>query len=134
MVNNLLRKLNKEREKRESEEKRKQDKRSRFYHYALMKREHVQARGIEFFDELGVKPIGLDSFTEIPQILGHLYGQALIRDFGTRQIELPFHQGRRKSDKNKIVYLTPEQYFEELCACRLSMVRKKKSYVYPDNV
>ena len=132
-VNNLLRKLNKERKEREVEENElspKRGRRARLYHYALMKREYVQAKGEDFFDDLGVKPISLDSFNQIHHILGYLYGQALLHDYGNKKIELPLHIGRNKNKQNKPVSLTPELYFEELCACRLSMVHKKKSYIY----
>ena len=130
-VNNLLRRLNKERIVQDSEEKGvipKRKRRARLYHYALMKKEDVQAKGEEFFDDLGVKPISLDSFDQIHHALGYLYGQALIHDYGNKKIELPVHQGKGKNKQNRPVYLTPDQYFEELCACRLSMVHKKKSW------
>jgi hypothetical protein len=53
-----------------------------------MKREEVQSKGEGFFTGLGVKPIALNDFAEIPRLLGHLYQRVLAHDYGNR-IELP---------------------------------------------
>ena len=124
-VNGLLKKLNKEREERKDKD--------RLYHYAIMKADKIDATGREYLkNELGVKPISVDRFSEIKNLLSHLYQQGLMHDHhGSRKIGLPPYEGRSQNAQDKPICLTPEEYFEELYHCRLSMVHKEKSYIYP---
>jgi hypothetical protein len=121
-VNKLLIKLNKERRERED----------RLYHYAIMRKDAVEAEGADYFrNELGVKSISIDNFSQIKELLSHIYQEALIHDHhGSAKIKIPLYEGWSKKEQDKPICLTPAEYFEELCNCRLSMVRKKKSYVY----
>jgi hypothetical protein len=108
------------------------ERKDRLYHYAIMKKEEVAANGLNYFrDELGIKPISIDNFSEIKNLLSHLYQQGLHRDYpGSKKIRVPTYRGKRQSGKDKPVFLTPAEYFEELYECRLSMVRKKRAYTY----
>jgi len=117
-VNNLLKNLNKERSER----------RDRLYHYAIMKKDDIDAKGIDYFqNELGVKPIAIDDYFQIKNLLSHLYQQALVYDHQkSTKIKLAFYEGKTNSKEDKPVYLAPSEYFEELYKCRLSMVRRKK--------
>lgn len=121
-VRELLMRLNDERKERED----------RLYHYAIMKKNEVDAMGCDYFvNQLGIKPISIDYFSQIKDLLSHLYQQALIHDcHGSVKIRLPMYEGRSRDEHVKPVFLTPDEYFEELYDCRLSMVRKKKSYSY----
>jgi hypothetical protein len=115
-VNGLLRRLNEERGERAPGE--------RLYHYALMKREEVQSKGKCFFAGLGVKPIALNDFDEIPRLLGHLYQRVLAHDHGNR-IELPIVEKRTGKRTGGHVHLSPDQYWKDLYACRNREVRGK---------
>ncbi len=115
-VNGLLRRLNEEREKRTPGE--------RLYHYALVKREEVQSKGKGFFTGLGVKPIALNDFDEVPRLLGHLYQRVLAHDYENR-IELPVVEKRTGKRTGGHVYLSPDQYWKDLYACRNREVRGK---------
>lgn len=111
-VNELLKDLNKERESRSD----------RLYHYALLKGDEIQPMGLDFYHSLGVKPICLKDFSEIPKVLSSLYQQGLIHDHGDMKIQLPLIRGREEMQQAEPVYLTAEQYFEQLYACRLCTV------------
>lgn len=111
-VNELLKDLNKERESRSD----------RLYHYALLKGDEIQSMGLDFYHSLGVKPICLKDFSEIPKILSSLYQQGLIHDHGDMKIQLPLVKGREEMQQAEPVYLAAEQYFDQLCACRLCTV------------
>jgi len=111
-VNELLKDLNKERESRSD----------RLYHYALLKGDEIQPMGLDFYHSLGVKPICLNDFSEIPKVLSSLYQQGLIHDHGDMKIQLPLIRGREEMQQAEPVYLAAEQYFEQLCACRLCTV------------
>jgi hypothetical protein len=113
----LLRHLNKEREERTP--------RDRLYHYALMKQEEVQSKGEGFFAELGVKPVALNDFDEIPLLLGHLYQQVLAHDYEENGIELPIVEKRTGKRTGGHVYLSSDQYWKDLCACRNRAVRQR---------
>lgn len=113
-VNNLLEDLNKERKCRKD----------RLFHYALMKKEDVESKGERFFKNLGVKPISLKKFKEIPNLLSVLYQQALIHDYGHVDIELPLYESQRGKKTGERISLSPDQYFNELCACRICSVWK----------
>jgi hypothetical protein len=116
-VNGLLRRLNEEREERTP--------RDRLYHYALMKREEVQSKEESFFAELGVKPIALNDFDEIPLLLGHLYQQALVHDYGGNEVELPIVEKQTGKRTGGHVYLSSDQCWKHLCACRNRAVRQR---------
>lgn len=105
-VNDVLRKLNKERVKKLREQKLNREQKinkerkklkqkdiSRPYHYALMKKTEVNemktAKGKNFFDRLGVKIIGLDDFYQIPLVLKQLYIHGLCHDNRGQYIPLP---------------------------------------------
>jgi hypothetical protein len=84
-----------------------------------------------FVDGLGVRPISIDSFYQVKDLLSHLYQQGLRHDHpGSTKIKIPWYAGRRKHKQDRPVSLKPDEYFEELYDCRLSTVRKKKSYKY----
>jgi len=121
-VNDLLMTLNKER--RQGNEQ--------LYHYAILRKDQVNAKGSDYFiNNFGVKPISIDDFSQIKNLLSHLYQQALIHDHrGSAKIELPLYEGKNNNEQDEPVFLAPDEYFEELYNCRLSMVRKKKSYVH----
>ena len=123
-INELLEKLNEERSERDE----------RLYHYAIMRKKDIAVKGKDYFeDRLGVKPIPIDDFPQIKNLLSHLYQQALIHDHpGDEKIKLALYEGKSKSEHDKPVYLTPAEYFEELYDCRLCMVHKKKTFVYHD--
>ena len=123
-VNGLLRRLNKEREERTPGD--------RLYHYAVMRRDEVQSKGERFFRELGVKPIALNDFDEIPRLLGHLYQQALAQDYGERGIELPIVEKRPGKRTGRHVHLSPAQYWEDLYACRNRAVRRRNTDPWRD--
>ncbi len=114
-VNDLLKKLNRERAGRHE----------RLHNYALMKRDQVDEKRRKYFqEELGVKPILVDEFSQIKDLLSHLYRQALVHDHpGSPGIALPTYEGRHKTKGDRPLCLTPEEYFEELYRCRLCMVR-----------
>ena len=118
-VNGLLRRLSEEREERTSGD--------RLYHYALMKREEVQSKGETFFAELGVKPIALNDFDEIPRLLGHLYQQALTHDYVENGIELPIVEKQTGKRTGGHAYLSSDQYWKDLCACRNRAVRQRNT-------
>jgi sirohydrochlorin ferrochelatase len=118
-VNGLLKRLNEEREERAPGD--------RLYHYALMKRDDVQSKGESFFSKLGVKPIALNDFKEIPRLLGHLYQQALAQDDGEKGIELPIVEKRTGKRTGRQVHLAPAQYWDDLYACRNRAVRRGKT-------
>jgi len=124
-VNHLLTKLNEER----------RDRKDRLYHYALLWKDEIDARGAApFFDELGVKTIPLDNHSQIKDLLGHLYQQALVYDHaGEVEFPLPPYAGRGGTKPDRPVCLTPADYFEELYHCRLSMVRRKRPSTGPDS-
>jgi len=122
-VDGLLRRLNEEREERTPGE--------RLYHYALMKREEVQSKGEGFFTGLGVKPIALNDFDEIPRLLGHLYQRVLAHDYGNR-IELPIVEKRTGKRTGGHVYLSPDQYWKDLRACRNRAVRRRNADPWRD--
>ena len=123
-VNGLLRRLNEEREERTPG--------ARLYHYVLMRGDEVQSKGENFFTELGVKPIALNDFDEIPRLLGHLYQQALAQDYGEKGIELPIVEKRRGKRMGRNVRLSPAQYWEDLYACRNRAVRRRKADPWRD--
>ncbi len=135
-VNQLLRRLKKEREKHDRP----------FSHYTLMKRSEIEAKGRNFFDHLGVTPIALDCYNQIPECLGRLYQEGLKADHGAGDIQLPFVlkaqvpkadvPGERGTTEAKPaetqlgpsgeepLRLNPERYWEELCACRNCYVKQ----------
>lgn len=118
-VNDLLKQLNRERAGR----------RERLHHYALMKRDQVDEQRRKYFqEEMGVKPILVDTFPQIKDLLSHLYRQALVHDHpGSPGIALPLYEGRNKAKGDRPICLSPEEYFEELYRCRLCMVRHTAS-------
>ena len=116
-VNDLLKHLNEEREERAPGD--------RLYHYALMLRDAVQSKGESFFMELGVKPIALDDFDEIPCLLGYLYQQALAQDGGEKGVELPIVEKRTGKRTGGHTYLSPAQYWDDLYACRNCAARRR---------
>lgn len=71
-INSTMEQLNKEREKRPEKD--------RLYHYAIMLRKSVEKKGKEFFENIGVKPIYIDSFCEIYTLVRDLYLSALGND------------------------------------------------------
>lgn len=115
-VNNLLQELNQERKAR----------RDRFYHYALVKEAEAQARGEGFFENLGVKPVRLGSFAEIRPLLSALYQAGLREDHDALEIQLPFTSAKGDYKTCAPITLTPDQYYNELYACRRRMVYKGK--------
>lgn len=123
-VRKLLKDLNTERRKRKD----------RLFHYAIMKKADADEKVSQYLEKvLGVKLIIIDDFPQIKDLLSHLYQQGLIHDHhGSKKIEIPPYEGRVKNEEDKTVCLTPEEYFEELYNCRLSMVHKEKSYIYSD--
>lgn len=124
-INELLKNLNTERSKRKD----------RLYHYTIMRKKDVASKGKEYFENiLGVKPIMIDDFPQIRDLLSHLYQQGLNHDYpGKERIKLAQYEGKHKTEQDKPVFLSPAEYFEELYRCRLCGVQKKKSYVYNDS-
>ncbi len=120
-VNQLLETLNRERAGRDD----------RLYHYAIMKRDQLDAERRQFLEqELGVRPLLIEAFSQIKDLLGHLYRQALVHDHPRMaKIPLPFYAGRRPDRQARPVHLAPEAYFEELYRCRVSMVWNVKRKV-----
>ncbi|MGD9091485.1 MAG: SIR2 family protein [Anaerolineales bacterium] len=115
-VSNLLEDLNEERK----------DRSDRMFHYALMKNDEVNAKGEDFFDKLGVKPIRLNNFGEIREVMSHLYQAALRVDYDDADIQLPFTISNREYKTCVPISLTPAQYYDQLYACRLSFVWEKQ--------
>ena len=122
-VNNLLKKLNKDRAKRKD----------RLYHYAILRQDQIDEKGEAYFKEkLGVKPIPIKDFPQIKDLLSHLYQQGLIQDHqGNTKIQLSYYEGKNKNIKDRGISLSLADYFEELYNCRLSMVQRKNSKAHP---
>jgi len=91
----------------------------------------VQSKGEDFFTGLGVKPIALNDFAEIPRLLGHLYQRSLAHDYGDR-IELPSVEKRTGKRTGGHVYLSPDQYWKDLYACRNRAVRRRHADPWRD--
>ena len=93
MINELLTNLNKERSKRNG----------RLYHYAIMRDKDISSKGKGYLENtLGVKPILVDEFSKIKDILGHLYQQGLVHDYqGDEIIKLAKYEGKNKSEITK---------------------------------
>jgi len=121
-INELLINLNKERSKRKN----------RLYHYAIMRKKDIDSKDKDYFENtLGVKPILVDDFPQIKDILSDLYQQGFIHDHsGDKKIKLAQYKGKSKSEQNKLIYISPAEYFDELYNCRLCSVQKGKTYVY----
>jgi len=120
-VSRLLRYLNQEQEEREKSTPGK-----RLYHYALMMQTDIQSRSDDFA-ELGIRPIPLGDFDEIPNLLGRLYQRALEFDYKGALVELPVVGRGQRSRKQEHVYMTPKEYWEDLMACRTHTVRRKNT-------
>lgn len=134
-VNNLLRKLKKEHAEHDGD----------FCHYALIKRSEILAKRPAFFESLGIKPIALECYSQIPECLGRLYQEGLKEDYVTGDLPLPSVLKTRApkriaankftmegpehvasppgTSEDKPYRLAPAQYWEELCACRNCHVR-----------
>jgi len=123
-VNGLLRDLNVERRER----------RDRLYHYALMHRDEMGSRGKGFFSDLGVRPIAVASFSEIPALLGHLYRQGLARDHGEAGVRLPLVEKRRGTMTRRDTHLSAAQYWDALYRSRNRAVRRLAAADSPDHV
>lgn len=121
-INELLTNLNKERSPRNT----------RLYHYAIMRKKDIASKGQDYFENiLGVKPILIEEYPEIRDILSDLYQRGLIYDhLGENKIKLAQYEGKSKSEQDKPVYLSPAEYFDELYNCRLCSVQKGKTYEY----
>jgi hypothetical protein len=109
-VNGLLRRLNEERETRMGDR--------RLFHYALMKHDDVAARGEHLVQELGVRPIALASFDELPRLLAHLYRRGLAHDYGEGTIDVPIVEKRTGDRTGRYVGLSPDACWQALRACR----------------
>lgn len=109
-VNGLLRRLNEERETRMQSH--------RLYHYALMHTDDVAARGDHLRQELGVRTIALNSFDELPLLLGDLYRRGLAHDYGDERIEMPVVEKRTGVRTGQYADLSPDECWDILCACR----------------
>jgi hypothetical protein len=135
-VNDLLRTL--------KEERRKYDK--TFRHFTLMRRSDIEEKEEGFFDSIGVVPIPLNCYTQIPECLGRLYEEGLKEDYGAGDIVLPLvprahgcsavetgepantiqEEQAAKPKRKESFRLSSEQYWEELCACRNCYVRQNR--------
>lgn len=118
---------------------------SRPYHYALMTKKEVnekkEANGKDFFKELGVKPIQLDEYSQVPEVLKCLYKGGLRHDYKRDEILLPKvpkanrrqsmdsrkakRQGPSKRKTQGIAYISNDQYWDHLCRCRNCWVGTK---------
>ena len=139
-VNDLLFKLNGERKGRKK----------RLYHYALMKQNDIDDRkvvkGEKFFDEIGVNPIKIKSYDQIPFVLKQLYISGLIKDHNGKRISLPvvpkarvnkkdkekskqvIHQISKSKKLNEVV-IKADDYWDHLIKCRnrsIHLKQKKK--------
>jgi len=134
-VNDLLKELNEERVLRGKK---------RLYHYALMKESTINEKGKSFFDDLGIKPIGVMNYNQIPEFFRSLYNQALLKDYKTNEIPIPLVEkklGKNKDrkrmelikntiidDSPKKAFLSAEDYWEHLYNCRNRTVRIRKKH------
>lgn len=118
-VNELLKCLNQEQVKRPD----------RVYHYAIMHRNEVEKKLIQeqsFFTDIGVKPIAVNDFAEIPMILGQLYQQGLVYDYRGERIDLPVVKKRTGRPTEKYVGLSTAVCWSELLQCRNRAVRERQ--------
>jgi hypothetical protein len=137
-VNDLLIKLNKNQEEREKSGK------ARLYHYALMKESQISKKGKSFFVYLGIKPIGLDDYSQVPEFFKNLYIRALNADYGTKDIPLPWLEKKHGKSKDKeekdnealdskeespqMTFLSADKYWEHLYKCRNRTVGTRKKH------
>lgn len=109
-INDTLKRLNEERKERL--------KWDRLYHFALVHRKDIERRGIEFYRGKGVRPISLDSFDEVYDLLRDLYKSALLYNHGSGRIEVPRVKSRTRERTGEHIYLTPDQCWELLFRAR----------------
>jgi hypothetical protein len=121
-VNELLKDLKKERQKRIN-----QNRRQIRHHYALLTKSDIEARGGDaFFNDIGVVPLTLQSYEDIPALLSHLYTRGLIHDHGDTPIMLPFETEVKGQRNAQPICLGAVRYFEELMKCRIAAVSHGK--------
>jgi len=123
-INRLLRRLHKERTGR----------RKPLTHHAVISEQEFDSKPARFFDELGVQPLVVRDFSQLPQALGELYLEGLRVDSGGEDLELPVVArgrgainaalyGRRTDDPP--LEVPPQRCWEILLACRNSSVPEK---------
>jgi hypothetical protein len=105
-----------------------QEKRRNVQHFALLHQDEIQSKGQDFFDSIGINPIPLHNFKELPNLLGLVYQEGIIKDYGKMgpnlHVKALKQRKRKNKQKDRFMNLNPQLYWQDLLACRESVVRR----------
>jgi len=86
-------------------------------HYALVGHRTLASKGEAFFDAIGVRPIPLDGYGEIPTLVRDLYIAGLGHDNGPNLCELAVIDEATEQRMETRLVLTSDEYWHELQSC-----------------